>query len=338
MGIGETGPVTDAKPQAHADDTLPRELKAFNEALTGSAIAEDADSTQSSSNTQNSLHNPLGAGMEPQSLRGSMSRNPEVTSDAALELEIGSIQKWLNADPSTPPDDHLRSELQDLQIENSRRKHQAGQNGKDAPDQKSAPAGRVSFQVGIQISAETKDDGTTDVIEYHLDPEGSSIVWTPEGSKVPALQLNRDKSAWEPAKFEGSSYTVEPKESSGAQRFANRVSAGVGIVFDTLEAYAGGLIIAGSDGLGTAPGWALAVDASDRAAAHGRQLFSGETEHTLLYKGVKALTGSNTAAAYADMAVPILIAGIPTRGPALPKPTPPPSGPAIVKLSNGWRV
>jgi RHS repeat-associated protein len=241
------------------------------------------------------------------------------------------LGRWASCDPIG-----VRGGLNLFRYSNCNPVNHTDKNGQEPPEKNSQPAGRISFQAGIQVSAEAEGDSTK-VVEYHLE-SGSGIVWTPEGSKLPALQLNKNENVWQPADLKGSTYIVEPKRSSTLQRLSNRGTAAVGLVFSGLEAYGGALIIAGSDGLATTPGWLLVVDASDKGAANAKQLITGETQHTLLYKGVRSLTGSDTAALTVDMALPLLIGGIPTRGPGLPTSTPPPSGPTIVKLSSDWKV
>lgn len=63
----------------------------------------------------------LGAEEEPRSLRGSISRRPEDTNDAALEREVRALQRWTNAHPFSEQRDHLFGELEDLRAESLRR-------------------------------------------------------------------------------------------------------------------------------------------------------------------------------------------------------------------------
>jgi hypothetical protein len=81
----------------------------------------------------------------------------------------------------------------------------------------------------------------------------------------------------------------------------------------------GGVVIAGSEGAATVPGWLLVADASDKAAANVRQIWSGEVQHSMLYKGVKRLTGSESAAFIADNAMPIVL-GAAMKPPTKPMP------------------
>src|SRR5262249_36967352 len=122
------------------------------------------------------------------------------------------------------------------------------QNGKDPPNDKPPTPGRVSFMAGVQINAVAKDDETTEITEYSLDT-GSGIVCTPDGSSLPTLQFNKDTNSWEPALLNGSVYTLTEEKPGFFQRQVNRFTGLVGLVFNGLEAYAGGAIIAGTDGL-----------------------------------------------------------------------------------------
>jgi hypothetical protein len=187
-------------------------------------------------------------------------------------------------------------------------------NGNEPSEQNSQPSGRVSFQAGVQFDVVTEGDKT----ELHEYSTEAGVYWTPTGSNVPALRLNQDKNAWEPIDTDVSIYEYQQAKPGFGQRLANRITGGVGLIFSGFEAYAGGVIIAGSEGLATVPGWALVVDASDKGAANARQLITGEVEHSLLYKGVKKVTGSDTAAFIVDNATPIVIAGIAAARPSRP--------------------
>jgi hypothetical protein len=56
---------------------------------------------------------------KPRSLTGSLDK--ENLDDAALTRETKAVQEWLKANPSDPDSAHLRSELDDLQLEQSGR-------------------------------------------------------------------------------------------------------------------------------------------------------------------------------------------------------------------------
>ncbi len=197
-------------------------------------------------------------------------------------------------------------------------------NGKEPSEHNSQPSGRVSFQAGVQFDIVTEGDKT----EFHEYSTEAGVYWTPTGSNVPALRLNQDKSAWEPIDTDVSIYEYQQTKAGFGQRLANRITGGVGLIFSGFEAYAGGVIIAGSEGWATVSGWALVVDASDKGAANARQLLTGEVEHSLLYKGVKKVTGSDTAAFIVDNATPIVIAGIAAARPSTTKGLSPISTPA----------
>ena len=192
----------------------------------------------------------------------------------------------------------------------------ADTNGNEPSEQNSQPSGRVSFQAGVQLNIVTEGDKT----ELHEYSTEAGVYWTPTGLNIPALRLNQDKNAWEPIDIDVSIYEYQQAKAGSGQRLANRISGGIGLIFSGLEAYAGAVIIGGSEGLATAPGWALVVDASDKGAANAKQLITGEVEHSLLYKGVKRVTGSDIAAFITDNAAPIIIAGIAAR-PAKPSAT-----------------
>jgi hypothetical protein len=68
---------------------------------------------------------PANVGMEPRSLGGSISVRPDFTNDAALALEMRLIREWLAAHPADPRNEHLTSELSNIQAEDQRRRGEA---------------------------------------------------------------------------------------------------------------------------------------------------------------------------------------------------------------------
>jgi hypothetical protein len=127
------------------------------------------------------------------------------------------------------------------------------------------------------------------------------------------LQLNKDTNTWEEANITGSVYELSEPKPGFFERQVNRVSGLFGLAFNGLEAFTGGAVIAGTDGLATIPGWALVADATDKGAANAMRLITGEVHHSLLYRGVRKLTKSDTAAFLVDSAAPAMIMGIATK-------------------------
>src|SRR5262249_1684570 len=119
----------------------------------------------------------------------------------------------------------------------------ADTNGNEPSEQNSQPSGRVSFQSGVQFDVVTEGD-KTELHEYST----GGVYWTPTGSNIPALQLNRDTNSWEPIDINVSIYEYQQAKAGFVQRLANRISGGVGLIVSGCEAYAGGVIIAGSEG------------------------------------------------------------------------------------------
>jgi RHS repeat-associated protein len=174
------------------------------------------------------------------------------------------------------------------------------------------PQGTVGFQFGVMVN----DNG-----EERTEYGASGVYWTAPGATYPSAKLNEDTGLWEPLELEVSVY--EKPKTSFVGRQVNRVTGAIGLVFNAGEAYLGGAVIAGSEGTAAVPGWLLVADASDKAAANVSQIWHGEIEHSMLYKGVKKLTGSDAAAFIADNAMPIVL-GAAVKPPTKPMPPPRP--------------
>jgi RHS repeat-associated protein len=213
------------------------------------------------------------------------------------------IARWTSADPIG-----VRGGLNLFAYARNNPTTFADANGHQPSEQNAPPAGTVSFRAGVQFEAVTNGDDQ-ELHEY----SASGVYWTPPGARYPAMKLNRESNTFEPVDLDVSIYKLEGSKPGFWERQGNRFAGLVGLAGNALEAYAGGVVIAGTDGAATIPGWALVADASDKGAANAQQLITGEVTHSMLYKGVKKVTGSDAAAFIVDNSAPIVISGLAIR-------------------------
>jgi outer membrane protein OmpA-like peptidoglycan-associated protein len=93
--------------------------------------------------------------VKPRSLTGSLLKDEKNLDDAALELEIKLIQQWLEVNPSSPENDHLRSELkllEDEELERMEKREAEGRGPKEGTAAKLISIvhkGRLEVQRGL---------------------------------------------------------------------------------------------------------------------------------------------------------------------------------------------